>query len=281
MGTLYVVATPIGNLSDISPRALETLARVAIIACEDTRTSKTLLARHRINTRTVSLHQHNEEASGGQLIERLRAGDDIALISDAGTPGVSDPGARFVALARREQIPVIAVPGANAAIAAWSISGFTDDRFLFAGFLPSAPAARRSALRALPDLVCVILYEAPHRVLETVADLAERYDGAREIVICRELTKKFEESARMRLDEAGGWLAGAAHRTQGEFVLVLGPGSAPQTPGLAEGLRVLEILSPVLAPGEAAAAAAKITGAPRRELYAAALRQAQERGHAK
>jgi 16S rRNA (cytidine1402-2'-O)-methyltransferase len=281
MGNLYVVATPIGNLSDISARALETLGRVAVIACEDTRTSKTLLARHGITTRTVSLHRHNEESSAVQLIDRLRAGEDVALISDAGTPGVSDPGARLVSLARREGIPVIPVPGANAAIAAWSVSGFTDDRFLFAGFLPSAPTARRNALRALPDLVCLVLYEAPHRVHETVADLAQRYGGAREIVICRELTKKFEESARMRLDEAGAWLAGAAHRAQGEFVLVLGPGEAPATPGLAEGLRVLEILSPVLAPGEAAAAAARITGAPRRELYAAALREAQARGAAK
>lgn len=281
MGNLYVVATPIGNLSDISGRALETLARVAVIACEDTRTSKTLLARHGIATRTVSLHQHNEESSGVQLIERLRAGEDVALISDAGTPGVSDPGARLVALARRERIPVIPVPGPNAAIAAWSVSGFTEDRFLFAGFLPSAPGARRNALRALTGPVCVILYEAPHRVIETVTDLAAHYGGAREIVICRELTKKFEESARMRLDEACDWLTGAAHRTQGEFVLVLGPGDAPEAPILAEGLRVLEILGPLLAPGEAAAAAARISGAPRRELYAAALRAGQERGGAK
>jgi 16S rRNA (cytidine1402-2'-O)-methyltransferase len=142
MGNLYVVATPIGNLSDISARALETLGRVAVIACEDTRTSKTLLARHGITTRTVSLHRHNEESSAVQLIDRLRAGEDVALISDAGTPGVSDPGARLVALARREGVPVIPVPGANAASAAWSVSGFTDDRFLFA---VSCPVRRRRA----------------------------------------------------------------------------------------------------------------------------------------
>ena len=195
----------------------------------------------------------------------------MSLITDAGTPGVSDPGALLVAAAHRDGIRVVPVPGPSAALAAYCAAGFAADRFLFAGFLPSAHGARRKALAALQASCPVILYEAPHRVLETVQGLLERFGGARELVIARELTKKFEEVARMPLDEAPAWLLAQPHRQQGEFVLVLGPETAPRAPDQAEGERVLSILLKELPASDAARPAARITGAPRSALYAAAL----------
>ena len=198
-GTLYVVATPIGNLADAAPRALDTLRRADIVACEDTRTTRTLLARHGIDRATRPLHAHNERAAGAALLAELRAGKSVALVSDAGTPGVSDPGALLVEAAHRAGIRVLPVPGPSAAIAAYSASGFAADRFLFAGFLPAKAAARRKALDTLDLPWPVILYEAPHRVRACVQDLLARFGGAREIVLARELTKKFEEVARLPL----------------------------------------------------------------------------------
>ena len=270
-GTLFVVATPIGNLADASPRALEALAQADLVACEDTRTSKVLFARHGIAARTVPLHAHNERAATDRLLGALRAGKKVSLITDAGTPGVSDPGTLLVAAAHREGIRVVPVPGPSAALAAYCAAGFAADRFLFAGFLPAAHGARRKALAALEAPCPVIFYEAPHRVLETVQDLLERFGGERELVIARELTKKFEEVARMPLDEAGTWLLAQPHRQQGEFVLVLGPETAPRAPDQAEGERVLAILLKELPASDAARLAARITGAPRSALYAAAL----------
>jgi 16S rRNA (cytidine1402-2'-O)-methyltransferase len=275
-GTLYVVATPIGNLADVSPRAIEALRGAGLIACEDTRTSRTLLAHYAIQGRTVALHAHNERGAGEKLLRELQDGIDIALISDAGTPGVSDPGALLVEAAHRAGIRVVPLPGPNAALAAWSAAGFSDARFLFAGFLPNPPG---KALAVLEASCPVIFYEAPHRVGKTVAALIERFGPARELVIGRELTKKFEEVARMPLGEAPAWLAGP-HREQGEFVLILGP--APEADGdadavLKEGLRILGILMESLAPSEAAKLAAKISGAPKKALYAAAIRDAKQR----
>lgn len=273
-GTLYVVATPIGNLADASPRALEALASADLVACEDTRTSRTLLARHGIAARTVALHAHNERAATARLLDALQQGKNVALVSDAGTPAVSDPGAVLVAAAHAAGLRVVPLPGPSAAITAYSAAGFSADRFLFAGFLPSARPARRKALEAL-DMACpIILYEAPHRIAETVQDLAERYGGAREIVIARELTKKFEEIVRLPLAAAADWLGAAPHRQQGEFVLVLGPATARPGADETEAGRVLGILLETLPASEAAKLAARITGTPRKALYEHALRLA-------
>jgi 16S rRNA (cytidine1402-2'-O)-methyltransferase len=270
-GTLHIVATPIGNLADASPRALEALRQADLIACEDTRTSRTLLVHHGIAARVVPLHAHNERAASERLLGALRAGKNVSLISDAGTPAISDPGALLVAAAHREGIRVVPVPGPNAALAAYSASGFAADSFLFVGFLPAARGARRKALAALEAACPVIIYEAPHRVLETVQDLCERFGGTRELLIARELTKKFEELARLPLAEAGAWLLAQPHRQQGEFVLVLGPDSAPRAPDRVEGERVLGLLLKELPASDAAKLAARITGLPRAELYALAL----------
>lgn len=273
-GALYVVATPIGNLADASPRALEALANADLVACEDTRTSRTLLARHGIAARTVALHAHNERAATARLLDALQQGKNVALVSDAGTPAVSDPGAVLVAAAHAAGVRVVPLPGPSAAITAYSAAGFSADRFLFVGFLPSARPARRKALEAL-DMACpVILYEAPHRVAETVQDLAERYGGAREIVVARELTKKFEEIVRLPLAAAPDWLGAAPHRQQGEFVLVLGPATARRGADETEAGRVLGILLEALPASEAAKLAARITGTPRKALYEHALRLA-------
>lgn len=267
-GTLYVVATPIGNLADASPRALEILAGADLVACEDTRTSRTLLAAHGIAARTVALHAHNERAATARLVAALREGKDVALVSDAGTPAVSDPGALLVAAAHREGIRVVPVPGPNAAIAAYSASGFAGGRFLFAGFLPAPPGKALDSL----DVPCpVILYEAPQRIAATVRALIERFGPEREIVIARELTKKFEEVARMKLADAPGWLEADPHRRQGEFVLVLGPGEAKAAAGAPDPERVLDLLLDALPASEAARLAARITGAPKNRLYRAAL----------
>jgi 16S rRNA (cytidine1402-2'-O)-methyltransferase len=267
-GTLFVVATPLGNLGDSSERSLEVLRSADLIACEDTRTTRTLLSRHGISVPTVALHEHNEKAESKQLIKQLLSGKAIALVSDAGTPGVSDPGALFVEAAHRAGITVSPIPGPSAVAAALSASGFSGERYLFAGFLPSARAARRKALEAFDLPFPVVFYEAPHRVAESVEDLAERF-ADREILIARELTKKFEEVARLPLGEARAWLDGA-NRQHGEFVLVLAPG-APKPPTALDADRVLDALLEALGPSEAAKLAARITGLPRRDLYRKAL----------
>jgi 16S rRNA (cytidine1402-2'-O)-methyltransferase len=273
-GILFVVATPIGNLADASPRSIEVLRGSDLIACEDTRTTRTLLARHGIATRTVSLHQHNERAAAGKLLNLLKEGQCLALVSDAGTPALSDPGALLIEQAHHAGIRVSPVPGPNAAAAAFSASGFTADRFLFAGFLPASPAARRKALEALVLPFPLILYEAPHRVLDTVLDLIACFGPEHEIAIGRELTKKFEEVARMRLADAGAWLLAEPQRLQGEFVLVLAAAEAKPA-AEADAERTLDALLEVLPPSDAAKAAAKITGLPRRLLYRKALERAK------
>jgi 16S rRNA (cytidine1402-2'-O)-methyltransferase len=273
-GTLFVVATPIGNLADSSPRSVEVLRSADIVACEDTRTTRNLLARHGIAARTVALHEHNERAAAAKLIEALRAGKDVALVSDAGTPGLSDPGALLVAQAHHVGIRVSPLPGPSAAAAAFSAAGFPAAGFLFAGFLPASPAARRKALQRLELPWPLVLYEAPHRIAATLEDLESQFGPTREIAIARELTKKFEEVARMALGEARDWLAALPGRAQGEFVLVLAAGEARESVAL-DAERVLEVLLESLAPSEAARLAARITGLPRRELYRKALQLAK------
>lgn len=273
-GTLYVVATPIGNLADASARSLEILKIVDLVACEDTRTTRTLLAHYGIATRTVALHEHNERAESDKLIKLLREGKSIALVSDAGTPALSDPGAWLVAQAHKAGIRVSPVPGASAAAAAFSAAGFPSARFLFAGFLPAHGAPRRKALESLEAAWPIILYEAPHRIVETLHDLAERFGPEREIVIGRELTKKFEELARLPLGAAREWLDARRERQQGEFVLVIAPG-AERTEQTVDAERVLDVLLESLSPSEAAKLAAKITGQPKNVLYRKALDRAK------
>jgi 16S rRNA (cytidine1402-2'-O)-methyltransferase len=272
-GTLYVVATPIGNLADASARSLEILKNVDLVACEDTRTTRTLLSHYGIATRTVALHEHNERAESDKVIRHLREGQDVALVSDAGTPALSDPGAWLVGEAHKAGVRVIPVPGPSAAAAAFSAAGFPSARFLFAGFLPPQGAARRKALQSLDAPWPVVLYEAPHRIDQTLQDLAGRLGPEREIVIARELTKKFEEVARLPLGRAREWLAERRERAHGEFVLVLAAGAESRDDG-ADAERVLDVLLESLPPSEAAKLAAKITGQPKNALY----RKAIERG---
>lgn len=252
-------------------RALDILANVAVIAAEDTRHSQRLLDAHGIRTRLIALHEHNEQTVAGQLIRRLESGEHIALISDAGTPGISDPGARAVARVREAGLPVVPVPGACAAIAALSVSGFTDAGFHFAGFLPVKSAARRTAIAALRGVtVPVIFYESPHRIAECLADLAVELELEREIVVARELTKMFEQIVRLPLAQASTWLRQDPNRSRGEFVLIVS--GAPVTEGLdAEAERVLQLLLAELPLKSASRLASEITGAPKKALYARAL----------
>jgi 16S rRNA (cytidine1402-2'-O)-methyltransferase len=273
-GTLYVVATPIGNLADASPRSIETLRAADLIACEDTRTTRTLLARHGISARTVALHEHNERTAAKGLLEALRQGKNVALVSDAGTPALADPGAWLVAEAHRAGIAVSPLPGPSAAAAAISASGFAASRFLFAGFLPAQPAARRKALEALDVPWPVVLYEAPHRIREALDDLLARFGPEREIVVARELSKKFEEVARMPLAAAALWLDERKERELGEFVLVLAPGEERPASSI-DAERVLDVLLEAFAPSEAAKLAARITGIPKSQLYRKALDRAK------
>lgn len=268
-GTLYIVATPIGNLSDASARSMEVLRSVDLVACEDTRTTRTLLAHYGVSTRTVALHEHNERAAAKGVIEALRAGKSVALVSDAGTPAIADPGARLVAEAHRAGLRVSPIPGPSAAAAAFSAAGFAAPGYRFAGFLPASGGTRREAIDALDGALPVVLYEAPHRVARTLEELAERFGPEREIVLARELSKKFEEVARLRLGEAKAWLA-APHRQQGEFVIVLAGGEKRDAAAV-DAERVLDALLESLAPSEAAKIAARITGQPKGALYRKAL----------
>jgi 16S rRNA (cytidine1402-2'-O)-methyltransferase len=268
---LYVVATPIGNLGDISLRALETLRGVDLVACEDTRHARHLLDHHGIKVPTLALHQHNENEAAEKLVRLLGEGKAVALVSDAGTPGVSDPGARTVAAVRAAGFRVIPLPGPNAAIAALSAAGLTDPRFLFVGFLPAKVGARGTAIRELGAVdAALVFYEAPHRVVETVGELAELLEPQREIVIARELTKLFEQIERMPLADAPAWLAADANRQRGEFVLVVS--APPPREGMdVETERVLATLVAELPVKQAAKLAAEITGQPKNALYARAL----------
>lgn len=266
-----MVATPLGNLHDITLRALALLAAVDVIAAEDTRHSQRLLEAHGIRTRLVAVHQHNEQAAAGQIIEQLGTGRHVALITDAGTPAVSDPGARLVARVRAAGHPVVPLPGPCAAVAALSVSGFAEDGFRFVGFLPAKPGARAAALAEIVDeRAAMVFHEAPHRVVECVADMVAAFGGEREILIAREMTKLHEQIVRMPLGEAAAWFAADANRVRGEFVLVVA--GAPTTDGPdAHAVRVLERLLAELPVKTAARLAAEITGASRKALYALAL----------
>ena len=264
---LYVVATPIGNLGDITLRALDTLRAVNLVYAEDTRNSVTLLAHHGIQATLKPLHEHNEARAAQDVLHALQTGLSVALISDAGTPAISDPGARVVAEVRQAGYRIVPIPGPNAAIAALSASG-VDGPFLFIGFLPPKAGARRKALEAWRDLThTLVFYEAPHRVLECVDDLLAVLGPARTLTIARELTKLFETIHTCRLDEAAAWFAADANRLRGEFVLIVSGAPVEQDAVLAEGERVLKLLLDELPLNSAARMAATITGARKNELY--------------
>lgn len=272
-GVLYVVATPIGNRADITQRALEVLGNAAQVLAEDTRHSGALLRSLGITTPLLSLHEHNEQAQVDGVLARLREGHDLALVSDAGTPLISDPGYRVVRAARQAGIAVVPVPGPSALITALSVAGLPTDRFVFEGFLPAKTAARRAHLQTLAgEPRTLIFYEASHRIQECLADLADVFGGGREAVVARELTKTFEQVHGGSLAELNDWLAADANRQRGEFVvLVAGAPPAEETEISAEARRVLEILRRELPVKQAAALAAEITGARKNALYQLAL----------
>lgn len=268
-GTLYVVATPIGNLGDMSPRAVETLQRVACIAAEDTRHSAGLLRHFGISTPLFALHEHNEREASAEVIRRLQQGADVALISDAGTPLISDPGFPLARLAHEAGIRVAPVPGPSALIAALSAAGLPTDRFAFEGFLPSRATARRHALEALAaERRTLAFYEAPHRLLETLEDMAAVFGPARLAVLARELTKTFETLRRAPLGELLEFVRADPHQQRGEaVVLVHGAPPLPADALAEEPRRVADLLAADLPVKQAAALAAKITGAKKNQIY--------------
>ena len=272
-GSLYVVATPIGNLGDITQRALEVLKSVDLVAAEDTRHSGQLLSRLGISARFVALHEHNEQHAAQQLIAELQTGKHIALISDAGTPGISDPGSLFIAAAHEAAIRVIPVPGASAVICALSAAGLTAANWLFYGFLPAKASHRKLRLQALMALPYpLIFYEAPHRILECVADLAAILGGDRRITLARELTKLFESIHSLPLAEAGAWLAADSNRQKGEFVLIVdGAAEVSAADDHGELRHTLTVLLEEMPLRQAAHIAARLTGIKKNTCYKFAL----------
>ena len=269
-GVLYVVATPIGNLADISLRALHVLQLVDCIACEDTRHTQGLLRQFGIDKTLLAVHEHNELEAAVGVIDRLQRGERVAYVSDAGTPAVSDPGARLVAAVRNAGLHVMPLPGASSVTTALSAAGMAGDSgFVFAGFLPSKAGERDQAVEALlSESKAVVIMEAPHRI-EALA-LAMKPLGERAVTVCRELTKQFEEITTVAANQFASWLAKGSQRTRGEFVLVLHP--APQALPKDDGQRVLQLLLAELPLKTAVKLAAEITGAPRNDLYDTALK---------
>ena len=276
-GTLYVVATPIGNLRDISLRALDVLKQVAVIAAEDTRVTAKLLNHYGIAAKLTALHEHNENRAVPPLLALLAQGKAVALVSDAGTPGVSDPGARLASAARTAGYTVTPVPGASAAVAALSVAGMTAPQFLFYGFLPPRAAERRSTLARLAACpFTLVFFEAPHRIADSVMDMRATLGATRRIVIARELTKMFETVHACVLDQAADWLNAEHNRRKGEFVLIV-EGAAPKAAGGEETQQTLEVLLSELPLRQAVALATKITGAKKNQLYNLALKMRGER----
>lgn len=279
LGSLYVVATPIGNLDDISARALNILRSVALIAAEDTRHSARLLQHFGIGTPLAACHEHNERDQGGRFIARLQAGEDVALISDAGTPLISDPGYHLVRQARAAGVPVVPVPGPCALIAALSAAGLPSDRFIFEGFLPAKAAGRRARLEQVKEEPrTLIFYEAPHRILECLQDMQSVFGGERPALLARELTKTFETLKGMPLSELAAWVAADANQQRGECVVLVAGWQAPEGEEAvsAEALRVLDLLLAEMPLKRAAALAAEITGVRKNLLYQVALERQKD-----
>ena len=269
-GVLHVVATPIGNLGDLSPRAQQVLRAVDAICAEDTRHTRQLLAHFGIERPLVALHEHNEDALAQQLVARLRAGESLALVSDAGTPLVSDPGYRLVRAARAAGLRVSPVPGPSALVAALSVAGLASDRFAFEGFLPAKASARRERLTALAgETRTLIFYESSHRILEMLDDGIAAFGGGRHVVLARELTKLFETVLDGPLDAVRAQVDADANQRKGEFVVMVEGAGDDADATLVVGRRVYSLLNAHLPPSTAAKLAAEITGAPRKALYGA------------
>ena len=269
-GRLHVVATPIGNLEDLSPRAVRVLGEVALVAAEDTRHSGGLLSHLGLKTPLVSLHEHNEAQRIDTVLARLQAGDDIALVSDAGTPLISDPGYRLVRMAQQAGIEVVAVPGASSVTAALSVAGLPTDRFVFEGFLPARSSARRQRIKALASLSStLVLFEAARRLPAALADLQAVMGGEREIALCRELTKRFETARLLPLEQMREWVESDADCQRGEVVLVIGPPAEAEAPPPV--LPAPEVLALLRAEGlgarSAARVASRLTGQSVNALY--------------
>lgn len=267
-GALHVVATPIGNLGDLTARAREVLAGVDAICAEDTRHTRQLLGALGIDRPLIALHEHNEADMAWKLVERLRAGDALALVSDAGTPLVSDPGYRLVREVRAAGLRVVPVPGACAAIAALSVAGIPSDRFCFEGFLPAKAGARRERLQSLArETRTLVFYESSHRIEECLSDLVAEFGAAREAVLARELTKLFETVLGDTLGDLAARVAADENQRKGEFVLVVRGCEDDAEARLREGQRLYARLSEHLKPSVAARLAADLSGAPRKALY--------------
>jgi len=280
-GILYVVATPIGNLQDISLRALDILKSVDAIAAEDTRHTSGLLNHFGISKKLIAVHEHNEHQSAEKLLIQLNAGENIALVTDAGTPGISDPGALVVDVLRKAGIKVVPVPGASAVIAALSASGITQNGFLFHGFLPASGAARRKQLEALKaHAVTLVFYEAPHRILECIADLSLVLGADRRITFARELTKTFETFYSCNLGEATAWLEADTNQQRGEFVLLVEAPVQKEVEAVPEqAVRVLKLLLAELPLKQAVKLATEITQLKKNDLYEFALQLKNESKH--
>ncbi len=276
--TLYVVATPIGNLQDISLRAIEVLKTVDAIAAEDTRHTSHLLSHFAIQKKLIAVHEHNEQKSAQILLERLQAGESIALVTDAGTPGISDPGAIVVDVLREAGVNVVPVPGASAVIAALSASGITASGFMFHGFLPASGSQRRKTLEGLKAYTStLVFYEAPHRIVECVEDLATVLGGERRITIARELTKTFETFHRCALQDAKIWLESDPNQQRGEFVLLVEAAALVEQADISEDAeRILRLLLADLPLKQAVKLATEITGVKKNILYEFALKLKDE-----
>ena len=265
---LYVVATPIGNLGDITLRALDVLKGIDRVAAEDTRVSGQLLAHFDIRKPLVSIREHNEREAADKVIAWITTGEAVAYVSDAGTPAISDPGARLVTAVRAAGLTVVPIPGASAVTTALSAAGLESGQWLFHGFLPPKSGARRSQLQTLAALPCaLVFYEAPHRIEETLADMAAVLDSSRAVTLARELTKKFESIVTLPLRDAPAWLAADPNHVRGEFVVIVHPPAAAAAVVDSEAMRVLDVLLGALPPTLAAKLASQITGRSKAELY--------------
>ena len=267
---LFVIATPIGNLQDITLRALEVLAEADVVAAEDTRRTRLLLSHHGIDRPLVALHEHNEDRQAPQLVKRLLGGESIALVSDAGTPLLSDPGFRLVRLAAENGIEVVAVPGASAVTAALSVGGLPTDRFVFEGFLPAKSAARLKKLQVLSgETGTLVFFESSHRILASLADMQATFGDERPIAICRELTKQFETVLRGSLAEVRAAVEIDANQQKGEFVILVGGNDAAADTRMASAMQLASELREHVGTSQAARIASRIHDVPRREVYGA------------
>jgi len=267
-GTLYIVATPIGNLGDMVPRAVETLQSVSVIACEDTRHSKKLLDHFSIDKPCIAYHDHTDKKSSYNILKRLRAGEDVALISDAGTPLISDPGYRLVSEARQQGYSVIPIPGASAVVAALSVSGLPTDKFKFMGFLPAKSTQRKTSLSAVKGSAeTMVYYEAPHRIADTIADMLDIFGADRPAFMAREISKTFETYLQGSMAELLALVQADSNQQRGEIVLVIAGAANESDVVSVDAEKVLGLLLKELPLTKAASLTAKISGGDKKQLY--------------